>query len=436
MQTNTNGTGPEVDLSELEAAVQASFVSDEEQAQAQAQAQVAPGKATEIRRSLKEMGYAFRLNLLRERVEHASGECLHDGEQASIITRLFDRGHTNKQLMIDTILAEAWENRYDPLADFLKGLNWDGQDHIHALARFFEDKHELIQYGDGRRSTVFEAWMRRWLVGAAARGLGDPVQNPMPVLAGDQDIGKSELPRWLCSPLPDYFVESAINPDSVDHQRWATGNFIWAVDELGATTRRADVEGLKAFITRHDHSYRVPYARNEVHKIARVSFIGTVNPDHAGFLVDSTGNRRFLTVEVTKIDWRGYTAQVDVCQVWAQAVALYRQDREAWKLDEVERGTRDRINAEFGIEDPVRDAVLALFEVVPDACEDKAAFLSNSDIMTVVGSRVRSTSDRSLQMDIARALKSLGVAKGRLGQLRGYYGLKRKHDNLIPVMTT
>ena len=384
------------------------------------------GKATEIRQALADLGHSFRLNLLRERLEHPNGDSVHDGEQAAIIAALYDLGLGNKQLMLDVILSEAWAHRYDPLIDFLDGLTWDGEDHISRLSYHFDDRHPLIEYPDETKRTVFEAWLRHWLIGAVGRGMGALVQNPMLVLVGDQGIGKSEFSRWLCSPMPDFFVESAINPELVDHQRWATGNFIWEVGELGATTRKADVEMLKSFLTRHEHSYRVPYARNEVHKRTRVSFIGTINPDNAGFLMDVTGNRRFLTVEITAIDWRGYTTKIDVGQVWAQARALYERDANAWQLEETERAVRDRINGEFGMEDPVRDAILALFDVTPNAEAGVGAFVSNADLVFQVGSHVRHTSARAIQMDIARALKGLGVTKGRCGSVRGYWGIKRQ----------
>jgi hypothetical protein len=51
------------------------------------------------------------------------------------------------------------------------------------------------------------------------------------------------------------------------------------------------------------------------------SFIGTLN-NEAGFLLDRTGNRRFLVCTLTAIDW-GYGERVDVHQVWAQAAHLY-----------------------------------------------------------------------------------------------------------------
>jgi hypothetical protein len=384
------------------------------------------GRATAIRDAIAAMGYTFRLNLVRERIERGDGSVLHDGEQASIIAALFDRGLSNKQLMLDVMLAEAWTHSYDPLKDFLDSLEWDGQDHIRKLSYYFEDAHPLIEYPDGSKATVFYAWLRRWLTGAAGKVVAR-VQNPMLVLVSEQGIGKSEFAKWLCSPMPDYFVENAINPEAVDHQRWAAGNFIWEVGELGATTRKADVEALKAFITRHEHSFRVPYAKYEVHKPARASFLGTVNPDNAGFLTDPTGNRRFLTVAVTAINWHGYIADVDVRQVWAQAYALYRQDTNAWKLDETETVIRDGINIEFNIDDPVRDAILALFYVIPNAVSgDGVSFTSSADLVFHIGTRVRAVNTKSLQMDVSRAMKRLNVTKDKRDNVNGYFGVSKR----------
>ena len=82
----------------------------------------------------------------------------------------------------------------------------------------------------------------------------------MLVLSGAQGKGKSYLAKWLC-PLPDMFIESAIYPDNTDHLKYLASRWIWAVDELGATTRRADIEGLKAFITKDVATFRAVYAR-------------------------------------------------------------------------------------------------------------------------------------------------------------------------------
>ena len=140
--------------------------------------------------------------------------------------------------MEDVILALAWERRYDPLRAFLDGLAWDGGDHIGALAGHLRDAHPTVRYAaEGRTATVADAFLRRWLVGAVGK-VFDQVQNPMLVLAGDQDLGKDYLGAWLGSPLRAYFVESDIQPDETDHKRWAVGRLLWEVSDWGPPPAR------------------------------------------------------------------------------------------------------------------------------------------------------------------------------------------------------
>ena len=83
-------------------------------------------------------------------------------------------------------------------------------------------------------------------------------QNPMLVLDGDQDIGKSTFCKFLASPLPELFVEDAIHPDDKEHHRYLATKWIWEVAELGATTRRQDQEAIKSFLTKHDGASASP----------------------------------------------------------------------------------------------------------------------------------------------------------------------------------
>lgn len=387
------------------------------------------GMATRIYNEIKAMGYTFRLNEMRDRIEHMDGAPLHDGETATLIANLYDRKLKNKNLIQDVILAEAWQNRYDPLKTFLGNLAWDGKDHIGLLAGWFGCKSEPIHYPDGHYEKTFAVWLRRWLVGAVGKAL-DGVQNPMLVLAGPQGIGKSEFARWLCSPLSDYFISSPIIPDNVDHLRWLAGNFIWEVAELGATTRKADIEGLKAFLTRPECTYRVPYAKNEVHRPARASFIGTINLDNAGFLMDVTGNRRFLSAEIVSIHWERYTANIDPAQIWAQALVAYQRDPASWKLTDIEEAHRDAINESYGAEDPILDAIEDLFTIRPNADpETETAFVATSEIVRILAAYVHETTTRQLQLGMAKAMRRLHVTKGRkVGSRgeRGYFGLTRR----------
>ena len=391
-----------------------------------AKSYIGPSKTIQL--ELRRMGYSFQLNELRDRIELEDGEPLHDGEQATIVAQLFESGVKNKSLILDVILAEAWANRYDPLRDFLNSLEWDGKDYIDMLGGWFLCKNEPIRLTDGSYKSVIAIWLRKWLIGAVGKAL-DGVQNPMLVLAGNQGIGKSEFARWLCSPLSDYFVSSPIVPDNTDHLRWLAGNFIWEVAELGATTRKADIEGLKAFLTRPECSYRVPYAKNEVHRPARASFVGTINLDNAGFLMDATGNRRFLSAELLSIQWEAYTRNIDPVQLWAQAVYLYRQDKNAWKLTIEEERARDTINEEYGADDPILDAIENLFEIVPDSGPGTGNFIPTTELIALLANSIKEPSTRQLQLGATKALRRLNVTKGRkevVRGVRGYWGLTRK----------
>lgn len=402
--------------------------SDEEEKASKKKPKSYIGPSKTIQLELRRMGYTFQLNELRDRIELDDGTPLHDGEQATIVAQLFEHGVKNKSLILDVLLAEAWANRYDPLRDFLNSLEWDGTDYIEMLGGWFLCKNEPIRLADGTLKSVISVWLRRWLIGAVGKAL-DGIQNPMLVLAGTQGIGKSEFARWLCSPLSDYFVSSPIVPDNTDHLRWLAGNFIWEVAELGSTTRKADIEGLKAFLTRPECTYRVPYAKNEVHRPARASFIGTINLDNAGFLMDATGNRRFLSAELVSIQWEAYTQNIDPLQLWAQAAYLYRQDPNSWKLTIDEEKSRDVINEEYGAEDPILDAIEALYDVVPELGPGDGNFIPTTEIIALLANSIKEPSTRQLQLGLTKALRRLNVTKGRKEVVRGprgYWGMTRK----------
>ena len=166
-----------------------------------------------------------------------------DADRARLRMIARDNGYAREQLLgalDDAVLAIAADNRRHPVREYLTGLKWDGKDHIAALARHFQDTHEPIAYPDGTRRTVFHAALRRWLVGAVAKHMGDEdaaCSNFILVLAGAQDKGKSYFARYMC-PLPRFFVERHITIGDKDCSLQRTRSFVWEVMELGATTRR------------------------------------------------------------------------------------------------------------------------------------------------------------------------------------------------------
>jgi predicted P-loop ATPase len=265
--------------------------------------------------------------------------------------------------------------------------------------------------------------LRRWLIGAVAKVL-NAEQNMVLVLDGPQGMGKSDFVRWLASGIgAKYFTERSINPDDKDTLMNLLNYFVWEVSELGATTRRADVEALKAIITMREVRVRPAYGRNDLMKPAMASMIGTINND-AGFLNDPTGSRRYVVVTLTGINWE-YT-RIDVNQIWAEAVARYQRG-EPWRLGADEQTMQRELNQEYELADPIEGMLQKHFSI--DTAS--TAWMSAADILEALAERGLWGNPRGNQMMVASALRKLGIRKGRIpvdGQRQyGYWGLTRKY---------
>jgi predicted P-loop ATPase len=363
-----------------------------------------------------------------------------------IRTKLRDAGYGGKIL---TPIEEAWHmqakhDSYHPIAEYLNGLKWDGQDSITKLSSHFIQTHDheaaMVEY-DMPGYGPLQLWLTKWLVGAVARVLHPtPVRNGMLVFDGGQTIGKSTFCRWLCKSVENYFVDDEINPEDKDHKIMIASKFIWEVSELGAIIRRKDRELLKGFLTKQVVDERGAYQRYKTRQKAMVSFIGTIN-DEGGFLNDPTGSSRFMVCSVIRIDFE-YSKIINPDQVWAQAVKLYHEGYD-WKLDSNERLLQEKINAHYRVDNPMVGEILEHYDIDPNS----PIFTSTRDIMKKLQKDATNT---GLMMRLGSALKNeLGLKKGRQRDedevercrlkgiprpqsLPGYYGLIAKGDTLQP----
>lgn len=356
-------------------------------------------------RALDGWGYTFKLNEMDAAIE-VNGARMDDLLRAEIRTKMRESGYRSMSPIEDAYAYAAKLDGYHPIKDFFNGLEWDGLPNISTLASFFQPPDP------------FYIFLRRWLIGAIAK-IMEGGQNAMLVLEGPQGIGKSHFARWLC-PLDGYFTEGPLNPENKDDVIRLMQFLVWEVAELGSTTRKADREALKFFISQRDVTVRVPYAKYAITKAAACSLLGTFN-DEAGLLSDPTGNRRFLIAPVESIDW-GYI-ELDIHQIWAEAMSAY-VGGEAWQLDSDELAHQERINENYEIDDPLIDLIMERFEVTLDEND----WITTNELMEVLDLKPT----RANAMFLGAACKKIGLEKAVRGDPQRKARLGIRQRRLLP----
>lgn len=200
------------------------------------------------------------------------------------------------------------QQRANPLAAHLDGLQWGG---VPRLDRW------LTTYAGAADTAYTRAVGACWLRSAVARALQPGVKaDAALVLEGAQGAGKSSLLGVIGG---DYFTDDVHDLSSKDAALAISRAWIVELPELSALGR-AEVELIKAFLSRTVDRFRPPYGRALVELPRRCVFGGTTN--RSDYLRDDTGNRRFWPVRVGTVDLDALRRDRD--QLLAEAVASWR----------------------------------------------------------------------------------------------------------------
>ena len=206
-------------------------------------------------------------------------------------------------------------HKVNPLTTLIDSLRWDG------VPRIEECLHHLTGCED---SDYTREVSRLLFAGGIHRAYNPGCKfDDVPVLVGLQGGGKSALVRLLA--MEDEFFREVKTFDGPEGVEALMGGWIIEIPEMLATARAKEVELVKAYITRQEDSYRVPYDRYVKSLKRRCIFIGTTN--NPTFLVDRTGNRRFYPIHC-KVSGHAFFDRIEehreyVRQCWAEAKALY-----------------------------------------------------------------------------------------------------------------
>lgn len=223
------------------------------------------------------------------------------------------------------IVVVADTNSYNPLRDYLDGLPKPEGDHEDFLDSF------LVDFFGAPDTKLTRAIGAKWMISAVARAYkpGCKVDTVL-ILEGRQGLKKSRFLQQLC-PEPTWFTDGLSDFGSKDQAVEIEGKWIIELAEMKGFGKELDQ--IKAFITRSAENYRPPYGRNDIHSPRKCVFAATVNPEVAGYLRDSTGNRRFWPIECTKQSPELPPAVRD--KLWSEAKARFEQG-ERWWLEDAE----------------------------------------------------------------------------------------------------
>ena len=238
-----------------------------------------------------------------------------DADDAQLICYVDDNYGTFSARNYDIAIAKAVDDRsYHPIREYFSSLPpWDGVPRADTL---------LIDYL-GAADNAYTRAVSRKVLCAAYRRIKEPgiKFDYMPVLNGAQGIGKS---TFIANLGMEWFSDSLTLSDMNDKTaaEKLQGYWILEIGEL-AGMKKADLDKVKAFVSRVDDKYRASFGRRVTPHPRQCVFFGTTNSEN-GYLRDITGNRRYWNIKASGNSkykpWQ-MTREL-VQQIWAEVMIL------------------------------------------------------------------------------------------------------------------
>lgn len=247
----------------------------------------------------------------------------------------------------------ALQNQYCPIRRYLDKCvetvdphpDWE-----HVGETFLGNKHNIATLA-----------MQRMMIGAVARAYNPGCSMSwLPILVGAQGVGKSMFSRNL---VPDALFSEITTPLETLMKEQYRLHVAWLLElpEIDAYFNVRNIENFKNLVTTRVDEVRYPYASLPSKLPRRFVMIGTTNRNQ--FLVDSTGNRRFVPLEIGagfQVPWQTLSQQRD--SLWAAAVLAFRRG-DTYEFNSGEIAAIAEYIQEFGDPDPWVDKVMSYVSV-------------------------------------------------------------------------
>ena len=251
-----------------------------------------------------------------------------DADDAQLVCYI-DNKYTNftKENYLNAVTKVVDDRSYHPIKQYLENLpEWDGTPRVETF---------LIDYFGAEDTPYSRAIIKKILVAAYMRIYQPGIKfDYILVLNGPQGVGKSTAIAKLGM---DWYSDSLSVSDMNDKTaaEKLQGYWILEIGEL-AGMKKADIDKVKAFISRQDDKYRASFGRRVNSHPRQCIFFATTNEQN-GYLRDNTGNRRFWPIKTpgsgSKKAWE--LTDDEVKQIWAEVKVIADKGENLYIDDEL-----------------------------------------------------------------------------------------------------
>lgn len=296
----------------------------------------------------------IRMNILTDQVEYDGP----DGKPEVIEGRRLDTMKTEmaiehrvsipKEEVISAIYYAARQNTHCPIKNYLETCERSSIPHPN-----WDNIASEFLHNDTPEANVA---LKRFMIGAVARAFNPGcAMSWLPILIGKQGAGKSMFCRSL-APTKLFAevstdIQGLIKEPAKLHQSW-----IIELPEIDYQFKVKNIEPFKNLVTTRIDETRKPYARESQKMPRRFVFMGTTNK--SALLVDSTGNRRFVPIEIKpnhQVDWQRIQNERDM--LWCSAVQAYR-NQEIYEYTSGELENLSKYVKQFADPDPWEEIII------------------------------------------------------------------------------
>lgn len=333
-------------------------------------------------------------------VIEVDGFPLNDTHLAKWLTEfsMLSGKNQSKDILLSCIDVIANGNQFHPVLQFFKKLDTlPKTDFSQPTAT---DK--LIDcFTSSTPKDLIKIYLTRWMLGLFDLHLLQRMTKLVLILSGAQNSGKTSFAKnILPEPLKQYGKVVEFNQNKMTDSKIALCSILVACfDEFeDILTKSKTLSEFKNLTSSYDIFERRPYRRNHEQMFRSSLIMATTNEKN--ILNDSTGNTRFLTLDVQAFDLKRYFT-IDLNKVWREIYDLHILGQSS-ELTDGERALQAMENINFESEDFIVGLIESVFH------NDESGFLTSTEILIELE---KNTKQPLSIKRIGQALRKMGIER-------------------------